>query len=101
MKQLDELLDQIFAYGVDWTEYKDKSEYDHDTSMFAAKIKAQQKEALKQAIQALIEEEKTKLLNELIEEAEEYEKWVGTSQANGHATTIKATPIDSIKRRIV
>ena len=51
---LDEILDRIFAYGVDWTEYKDKSEYDYDTSMFAAKIKAQHKEALKQELQTYI-----------------------------------------------
>ena len=47
---LDDRLTKIFAYGIDWTEYKDKSEYDHDTSMFAAKIKAQHKKALEQAI---------------------------------------------------
>lgn len=40
MKTVDEVLNTIFSYGLDWTEYKDKSDYDHDTSMFAAKIKA-------------------------------------------------------------
>jgi hypothetical protein len=55
MNTLDNLLDKTFAYGIDWTEYKDKSEHDHDTSMFAAKIKAQHKEALKASLIDYIE----------------------------------------------
>jgi len=79
--RLDKILGKIFAYGVDWTEYKDKSEYDHNTSMFAAKIKAQQKEALKQELLALLHqygasERKSEL--ELIELAQQdYDKWSG------------------------
>ena len=30
---------RLFAYGVDWTEIRDKSKDDHEVSTFAAKIK--------------------------------------------------------------
>jgi hypothetical protein len=63
--KLEKLLDQIFAYGVDWTEHKDKSEYDHDTSMFAAKIKAQHKEALLTSIINLVDKEQEPILDAL------------------------------------
>jgi len=54
---LDEILDGVFAYGIDWTEHKDKSEHDHEVSTFAGKIKDELKETAKQQIQALITEE--------------------------------------------
>lgn len=53
---IDEILGKIFAYGIDWHEYKDTSENDHSVSTFAGKIKAGHKAALKQAIQQLLDE---------------------------------------------
>lgn len=44
------ILDQIFAYGIDWTEFKDKSENDHEVSTYAGKIKDELKAQLTQAI---------------------------------------------------
>lgn len=105
--ELDELLNKTFAYGVDWTEYKDKSEQDHDTSMFAAKIKAQQKEALKQELLVLITREKNKANEqgfyagcgisgvELYAVPELYKKYRDALEK------YSAVPVDSIKKRIV
>ena len=49
-------------------------------------------------IQALITKEKNKLLNELIEEANTY--IIAINQSDDYEVTERATPIDSIKRRI-
>ena len=54
--ELDNLLDSTFAYGVDWTEYKDKSDTDHEVSTYAGKIKDEMKAKLKQAITNKIKE---------------------------------------------
>ncbi len=49
-------------------------------------------------IEALITKEKNKLLNELIEEANTY--IIAINQSDDYEVTERATPIDSIKRRI-
>lgn len=48
------VLDSIFAYGIDWTEFKDKSENDHSVSMFAGKIKSELKDELTKTLTELI-----------------------------------------------
>jgi CRISPR/Cas system-associated endoribonuclease Cas2 len=55
-KELRAELDKIFAYGIDWTEYKDKSENDHQVSTFAGKIKEELKDELVAKIKALVVE---------------------------------------------
>jgi hypothetical protein len=40
-KQVREIITRLFAYGVDWTEYRDTSLQDHDVSTYAAKIKSE------------------------------------------------------------
>jgi hypothetical protein len=67
-EKVEELLDSTFAYGVDWTEYKDKSEHDHETSVFASKIKAQQKEAIKQKLLAAHQAEISRVLERVEKE---------------------------------
>lgn len=47
---LDELLDRMFAYGVDWTELKEDLECGHSTSVYAGKIKAEIKKELRTTI---------------------------------------------------
>lgn len=39
-EQIRKIITRLFAYGVDWTELKDKSTDDHEVSTFAAKIKS-------------------------------------------------------------
>jgi hypothetical protein len=51
MKKLQDRLKVIFAYGIDWAEYKDKDSKDHDVSTFAGKIKAEHLENLAQSIE--------------------------------------------------
>lgn len=53
-KSMDELLGEIFAYGIDWTEHKDKSEHDHEVSTYAGKIKDELKESLKSSLYSLL-----------------------------------------------
>jgi hypothetical protein len=53
---------------------------------------------IRQNILALITKEKNKLLNELIEEANTY--IIAINQSDDYEVTERATPIDSIKRRI-
>jgi len=50
----DELLGRIFAYGIDWQEFKDTSEHDHDVSTFAGKIKAEMRDELKSQLHSLL-----------------------------------------------
>lgn len=58
--KLNKLLDSTFAYGVDWTEFRDKSGTDHEVATYATKIKAEMKAKLKETIQAIITTETTK-----------------------------------------
>lgn len=51
---VDELLGRIFAYGIDWQEFKDTSEHDHDVSTFAGKIKAEMKDELQSQLHSLL-----------------------------------------------
>jgi hypothetical protein len=57
MSTLDNLLDEMFAYGIDWTEYKDKSEHDHEVSTYAGKIKSELKESFKASLIEYINKE--------------------------------------------
>jgi hypothetical protein len=47
---LDDRLTKVIAYGVDWTEFKDKSEEDHTVSTYAGKIKTLIKDDFKFSI---------------------------------------------------
>ena len=55
-KQLDDLLDPIFSYGIDWTEHRDKGgpNGDHDVSVFAGTIKGEMKVHLKNQLKLLL-----------------------------------------------
>lgn len=53
MSRLDDIFNPIFAYGVDWTENRDKSPEDHDVSVFAGKIKGEFSLTVKQQIKEL------------------------------------------------
>lgn len=70
-ESLREILDKTFAYGIDWTEYKDKSDHDHEVSTFAGKIKDELKEALIAKIKALV-----------VESIGQDEEYIGLSNAN-------------------
>lgn len=47
---LDEILKPVFAYGIDWQEFKDESENDHAVSTFAGKIKDEHRSEAKAKI---------------------------------------------------
>ena len=94
---IDQLLDQTFAYGVDWTEYKDKSEHDHDTSMFAAKIKAQQKQALKKAIESYITQRELQSQIKILEKAHRLD---GQMDYDNETDEYIDTLIDSLKAQL-
>lgn len=99
-EKVEELLDSTFAYGVDWTEYKDKSEHDHETSVFASKIKAQQKEAIKQKLLAAHQAEISRVLERVEKEANVY----NVKSINGELvqsiedTGVMAVPLEAINK---
>jgi len=100
-EKVEELLDSTFAYGVDWTEYKDKSEHDHETSVFASKIKAQQKEAIKQKLLAAHQAEISRVLERVEKEAVATNcerHWADDFSKECRCDEPKAVPLEAINK---
>jgi hypothetical protein len=62
--EVDKILNPIFAFGIDWEEFRDKSDKDHEVSTFAGKIKSDLKAEVKQAILTLIAEAEKKAVGQ-------------------------------------
>ena len=55
--EIEKILRTSFAYGIDWTEYREKQENDHDIAVYAGKIKAELRTLATDQIIQLIKDE--------------------------------------------
>lgn len=72
--EVTKILEPVFAYGIDWEEFKDQSDDDHNVSTFAGRIKS---EFLAEALQALTDLHESEVRKARIDDLERLQESFG------------------------
>ena len=102
-RELEELLEIIMNWSGFYDEAmkalpKETQQFVESTSWAGEAHKAERKKIALSKLQTIIATHDQQLHQALLSGAEEYEKWIGDTQATGHATTVKAVPIQLINK---